>query len=91
VSFSVVVTANCRWRLSVRPRFPYGRGSMPAIEVRDAQGAWRRLDQEADGVVILPEHAPCTADGHLVVLRMTSGDQVTALGRVQFDVSPIPE
>lgn len=91
VSFNVVVTANCRWRLSVRPRFPFRQRSVPRIEVQDVEGAWVRLDQAEDGVVVVPEHAPCTAEGVLVRMRLDSGDQVTALGRVQFDVVPIPE
>lgn len=92
VSFTVVVTANCGWRLSVRPRFPYRRGSMPAMDALSADGSWVPLNQAADGVVlVVPQHAPCTADAHLVRLRMPSGDAMTALGRVQFDVTPIPE
>jgi hypothetical protein len=91
VSFNVVVTANCRWELHVRPRFPYRRGSMPPMDVQSAAGDWVRLDQAVDGVVVVPEHAACTAEGHPVRLRLQAGDPITVLGRVQFDVTPIPE
>lgn len=91
VAFNVIVSANCRWSLSVRRRFPYWFSGLPPIEVRDSDGAWRRLDGAEDGVVVVPAHEPCRADGIPVLLRMESLDHVTALGRVQFEVAPIPE
>jgi hypothetical protein len=89
-TFMVVVTANCRWSLTVRPRFPFRRSSVPRIELRDTSGVWRRLDEASDGVVVVPSHAPCAAEGVPVVMRLESDDQVRALDRVQFDVRPLP-
>jgi hypothetical protein len=89
VAFSVVVTANCRWGLSVRPRTLVRASSLPPIEVRNYLGAWVPLRPEGGAVNVEPEHAPCTADGVPVVLRMQNADHVALLARVWFDVTPL--
>jgi len=89
VAFNVVVTANCRWGLTVRPRTLVRATSVPPIEVRDHRGAWVPLSPDGDAVSVEPEHAPCTAEGVPVLLRMQSADHVQLLSRVRFDVTPL--
>jgi hypothetical protein len=89
VAFTVVVTANCRWGMTVRPRTLVRASSVPPIEVRNYLGNWVSLAPENGAVRVAPDQAPCAADGVPVVLRMQSADHVALLSRVRFDVTPL--
>jgi len=89
VAFNVVVAANCRWELTVRPRPLVRASSLPPIEVRDYRGEWVPLSPDGGAVSVEQARAPCTADGVPVVLRMQSADHVALLSRVRFDVTPL--
>jgi hypothetical protein len=87
VSFDVIVGANTRWTLTVRPR----SAADPAatVEVRNEEGAWVPVLPERGPVTIVSAHAVADRHAERVVFRLRSADPSLALRLVQFDVLPV--